>query len=150
MRPVVIGAVTLTLLLTAAVGWMVWRDAPVASGASGAAANIARVLDSAAVAPSDQRVRVSVLNATNRSGLARRATQQLRDYGYDVVHYGNAGDTTLPTTVEVPSRDEALGDRVVRALGAGTVRLVDGELAYLDVRVTVGRDWDPSPESFRP
>src|ERR1044071_6269485 len=49
-------------------------------------------------APDSVRVRVQVLNATNVSGLARRATMVLRDHGFDVVESGNTKgplDTTL-------------------------------------------------------
>src|SRR5688572_16997413 len=42
--------------------------------------------------------RVEVLNASARSGLARQATQLLRDAGFDVVYFGNAG-STAPTSV---------------------------------------------------
>src|SRR6185503_7191863 len=37
------------------------------------------------MAPDGVRVRVQVINATNIRGLARRATQVLRDRGFDVV-----------------------------------------------------------------
>ena len=37
-----------------------------------------------------ERVRVEVLNASGRPGLAREATRVLRDHGYDVVFFGNA------------------------------------------------------------
>src|SRR5262245_30797239 len=53
-------------------------------------------------APENVRVRVQVLNGTTTRGLARRATNVLRDRGFDVVEVGNGtsgggggGDTTL-------------------------------------------------------
>ena len=42
------------------------------------------------IAVPDSRVRVQVLNGSKRSGLARLATDQLRDAGFDVVSIGNA------------------------------------------------------------
>ncbi|HEX8241906.1 MAG TPA: LytR C-terminal domain-containing protein, partial [Longimicrobium sp.] len=44
----------------------------------------------AAARPPAGRVRVQVLNATPTHGLARRATDVLRDRGFDVVETGNA------------------------------------------------------------
>src|SRR5687768_1490685 len=39
-----------------------------------------------------ERVRVEVLNGGGRQGMARTATDVLRDRGFDVVFYGNATD----------------------------------------------------------
>ena len=36
------------------------------------------------------RIRVEVLNAGGEPGMARMATDQLRDRGFDVVYFGNA------------------------------------------------------------
>src|SRR5258708_13617568 len=49
-------------------------------------------------APAGVRIRVQVVNTTRTRGLGRRATQLLRDRGFDVVEVGTAGparDTTL-------------------------------------------------------
>lgn len=112
------------------------------------AAPIAR--DTSARAPDGVRVRVRVLNGSGRDGLARRATQQLRDYGYDVVDYRSAGDTTSLTEVQVTAATRALGERIAKALTQGRVRERDGSLGYVDVVVLLGHDWQPSPQSFRP
>ena len=77
--------------LAAAVGAGTW--AVVRGGdAVGSAAETALAVDSLALAPPGVRVRVEVLNASRRRGLARRATMYLRDLGYDVVANGNAAE----------------------------------------------------------
>lgn len=106
--------------------------------------------DTSALAPDGVRVRVRVLNGTGRTGLARRATQQLRDYGYDVVDYTSASDTTQQTEVQVTAATRAWGERITKALARGRVREREGSLGYVDVVVLLGHDWQPSPESFRP
>lgn len=106
--------------------------------------------DTSALAPAGVRVRVQVLNGSGRNGLARRATQQLRDHGYDVVGYGSAGDTTAVTEVQVTAASRAWGERIVKALTRGRVREREERLGYVDVVVLLGHDWQPSPQSFRP
>jgi hypothetical protein len=122
--------------------------APVPVGASTSHAPWAS--DTAARAPSEVRVRVQVLNGSGRNGMARRATQQLRDFGYDVVDYGSRGDSTRVTEVQVTAADKAWGERVVKALRSGVVRERDGTLGYVDVVVLLGRDWQPAPQPLRP
>ena len=150
MRRGALAVLGLSAAVMVGVGFVVWRDAATGSGSRAMATGAPGPLDSTALAPEGERVRVLVLNGTDRSGLARRAMHQLRDHGYDVVDFGNAPEKPVPTTVEVVRGREALGERLVRALGAGTVRSVGEPLPYLDVRVTVGVDWEPSPQSFRP
>jgi hypothetical protein len=38
-----------------------------------------------------ERIRVEILNGGGHAGAAREATDQLRDLGFDVVFFGNAG-----------------------------------------------------------
>src|SRR4051812_9899181 len=47
----------------------------------------------------DTRIRVEVLNATATRGLARRATIQLRDGGFDVVQIGTVSEQRDSTLV---------------------------------------------------
>jgi hypothetical protein len=107
-------------------------------------------LDTLARAPDGVRVRVQVLNGSGRPGLARRATQQLRDYGFDVVDYGSRGDTTQVTEVRVTASTRAWGDRVALALARAQVREQEGGLGYVDVVVLLGHDWQPAPQPLRP
>lgn len=107
-------------------------------------------IDSAARAPEGTRVRVQVLNGSGRTGLARRATQQLRDHGYDVVDYRSQGDSSRVTEVLVTAATRAWGERVQKALGGGAVRERDGGLGYVDVVVLLGHDWKAPPQPLRP
>lgn len=142
---------TALVTVIAAVGFGVWYfRAPTAVEAPNATAVAMAERDTAGMAPDGVRVRVRVLNGANISGLARRATQRLRDYGYDVVDYDNAADSTAETIVEVDRNSRAYAARVVKALNGGVVRERDEPSPYHDVTVTLGSDWKPSSQPFRP
>jgi hypothetical protein len=97
------------------------------------------------VAPPAERVRVEVLNAGGVAGLARAATLELRDIGFDVVHYGNANtfDRDSSAVVDRVGRPE-LARAVADALGLdGVVSDPDPDL-FVDVTVLLGKEWgDP-------
>lgn len=142
-----------------------WFARDTLAGALGGAAGRAAVAadgympfvpDSAAVAPDSVRIRVHVLNATRRSGMARRAAQYLRDHGYDVVDYGSVtevargGDEAATTVIEVTPALRPYSERIRRALRVGAIRDPSSPSPYVDVTVRIGRDWNPPPEAFRP
>jgi hypothetical protein len=89
------------------------------------------------------RGRVEVLNAAGRAGLARIATQRLRDAGFDVVQFGNAGDAQESSQV----LDRVGNDSIAAAAGAtlGISRIARGidTTRYVDATVILGRDWLP-------
>jgi hypothetical protein len=92
------------------------------------------------------RVRVEVLNGGGYAGAAREATETLRDLGFDVVFFGNAGTFDRESSV-VLDRMAAL-DRardVADALGIRNLRSEPDSNLYLDVTVVLGRDWQPAP-----
>ncbi|HEX6589400.1 MAG TPA: LytR C-terminal domain-containing protein [Longimicrobiales bacterium] len=91
------------------------------------------------------RVRVEVLNASGVAGLARRATEHLRDQGFDVVYIGNASRSDLQTTLVVArTTDMDAAQRVAAALDADSVTVEPDPELYLDVTVELGADWPPS------
>jgi hypothetical protein len=102
------------------------------------------------VAPSGVRIRVQVLNATPRRGLARRATVYLRDRGFDVVDVATAPQTRDSTLVIDRSGHPEWAQLVARALGGVAVEARPDSSRYLDVTVLVGRDWTPPAEPFYP
>lgn len=108
--------------------------------------------DTLAMAPSNQRVTVRVLNATGVRGLARRSTFYLRSMGYDVVDFDSErGPTRDSSEVVVHGRDSTLGLRMQRALGTGHVRSASlDSLRYVDLTVVLGRDWQPPADTLRP
>ncbi len=100
--------------------------------------------------PSPQhRIVVEVLNGTARPGLARVATRALRRQGLDVVFFGNTDDRAPATRVVVRRGNPAAGERVARALGAGTVVVQTDTLRRVDVSVILGDDYRP-PAEVRP
>lgn len=103
-------------------------------------------------APADTRIRVEVLNASAVPGLARRATFQLRDRGFDVVEAGNApaarrGDSTI---VLSRSGHDDWAALVARALGGAAVIARRDSSHDVDVTVLVGARWRPAAEPFYP
>jgi hypothetical protein len=91
--------------------------------------------------PATPRGRVQVLNAAGRGGLARRATEQLRRAGYDVVHFGNAparrDSSVVLDRVGKPGIARGAGER----LGISRVRTELDSTLYLDATVLLGADW---------
>jgi hypothetical protein len=92
--------------------------------------------------PPTERVRVEVLNAGGVSGQARAATQRLRDIGFDVVSFGNAGTFGRDSTsvVDRVGRPE-LAHAVAQALGVRDVVSDPDPNLFVDVTVLLGRDW---------
>ena len=102
-------------------------------------------------APADVRIRIRLVNATGRRGLARRATLQLRDYGFDVVEYDSERGSALDRTEIVQHRGEAdWSVRLRRALGAGQTVSRPDSLVDVEFTVRLGRDWEPASEPLRP
>jgi len=94
-----------------------------------------------------ERVRVEVLNGGGHVGAAREATESLRELGFDVVFFGNAGtfDRDSSIVLDRMGRVERARD-VADALGIRVVRSEPDSNLYLDVTVVLGRDWEPAPE----
>ena len=95
-----------------------------------------------AIPEPSQRIRVEVLNGTQRPGLARTATRALREHGLDVVFFGT-GSATDSTRVLVRRGDPGQGRDVADALGGGQVSVEPDSLRRVDVRVLLGPDWRP-------
>lgn len=88
------------------------------------------------------RVRVEVLNAGGVSGVAWDATVALRDRGFDVVSYGNAGTISTDSSVVLDRvGDMATARLVAEALGIHRVDSAPDSTLYLDVTVRLGPEW---------
>jgi len=138
-----------TLLAVAALvgslAWGVWEHfrAPAAPPAAPAPAVGSR--PAAAPAPAG-RVKVQVLNATATKGLARVATNLLRDRGFDVVETGNAPRGTPPASVVIDRVGNLEAARqTADALGIGRVETRRDPGLLLDVTVVLGSDWRAPP-----
>ena len=92
-------------------------------------------------------VRVEVLNGGGLAGVAREATTALRDLGYDVVYYGNAGTFSEDLSVVMDRVGRVEAARLVAdALGIRQVVSEPDSNLYVDVTVRLGPDWSP-PDS---
>jgi hypothetical protein len=92
--------------------------------------------------PPADRIRVEVLNASGRPGLAKEVMRYLRDRGFDVVGFGNArpADGTA-TRVLARVRDSTAARTVADTLGIATVAAHVDTLLLLDASVVLGTDW---------
>ncbi|HEX6133678.1 MAG TPA: LytR C-terminal domain-containing protein [Longimicrobiales bacterium] len=91
--------------------------------------------------------RLEVLNASGRGGLARAATFQLREAGFDVVFFGNAPASVGDSSAVISRTGE---ESIARAAGAelGIRRITSDpdSTLLLDATVIVGVDWAPAEE----
>jgi hypothetical protein len=142
-KPLVIGLLTLIGVIAVVQG--IWRYAhrSVGPGARPSAESMA---------PEGVRVRVQVVNASNVRGLARRATQLLRDRGFDVVEAGTGTESQQLDSNLVLDRSghPDWARRVAAALGGARVEARPDSSRYLDVTVLVGRTWRAPSEPFYP
>lgn len=94
------------------------------------------------------RVRVEVLNAGGIPAIARNATAVLRDAGFDVVYYGNAGtfDEGESVVMDRVGRMD-LAEAVAGVLGILNVESVPDSTRYLEVTVRLGPEW-PSADPW--
>lgn len=86
---------------------------------------------------------MEVLNGSNRQGLARTVTRELRARGFDVLYFGTARDSVGETEVLLRRGDSSAASRVAKALGIEKVRVALDTLLRLDVTVLLGRDFPP-------
>lgn len=147
---VALGLVLLVVLGAFAAWWQAdSRDAEAAQSAS--TPLFAALDDSTARVPQGVRVRVRVVNTSGATGLARRATQHLRDYGFDVVDFTTGRtDRNADTRIAVHTGHAEWASRLKKALGVGTIGTDADTSRYVDLTVFVGRDWRPPAESLRP
>jgi len=86
--------------------------------------------------------RVEVLNASRRSGLARQATEQLREAGYDVVHYGTASDADETSSMVIDRvGDPRTARGAARVLGIDSVVTRTDSTRMVEASVILARDW---------
>ena len=97
-----------------------------------------------------ERVRVEVLNAGGVAGMAREATEVLRDAGFDVVEVGNADAFDRDSSVVLARLGRVdLASLVADALAIPSYQDEPDSTAYVDVTVLLGSTWDRSIRSER-
>ncbi|MDT8368033.1 MAG: LytR C-terminal domain-containing protein [Longimicrobiales bacterium] len=121
-----------------------WWSAPLPGARSPAGATTRPTADGV-------RVRVEVLNAGGRTGMAAAATDHLRDQSFDVVYFGNAEEFGRDSSVVVSRAGRVeWAHAVADALGIRHVRTEPNESLYLDVTVILGEEWGPAPPPADP
>ena len=138
------GRIFLALIV---VGALAWFGVKALNNRSSKAA-VAAVPDNARP-PTGVRIKVEVLNGTRTKGLARRATQYLRELGFDVVGSGTNPDQMPTTLVLDRSAHPDWAARVGRAMSATVLERPDSS-RYLDVTVILGADWRAPALPFHP
>jgi len=90
----------------------------------------------------EDRITIDVRNGGGVAGMARAATDHLRESGFDVVSLGNASTFGHDATV-VTDRvgDTETAAAVARALGVERVESVPDSNLFVDVSVLLGADW---------
>ena len=91
-------------------------------------------------------LKLEVLNGTGRTGLARAATRQLRQQGFDVVFYGETPKPVAVTQVIARRVDVGAAGPVAKALRVDSVWAGRDLTRRVDVSVWLGRDFQPRPE----
>jgi hypothetical protein len=109
-----------------------------------------RRVDNGVIDKPTERIRVEVLNATKVHGLARRATEYLRDRGFDVVASGTAHDQRDTTLILDRTNHPVWAGRVARAFNGARVQVAPDTSRYVDITVLLGATWRPPAEPFYP
>ena len=137
----------IVLVAAAAVAWSLrgrFGDEPAVTVIDGP------VVHDSVRAPAGTRIRVQVINASRRRGLARRATTMLRDRGFDVVEMRNGTELLDSTLVLDRSGNAAWAQLVAAALGGAAVQARPDSSRYLDVTVMLGASWRPPAQALNP
>jgi hypothetical protein len=123
--------------------WLAWRGRWSGQGEAGPRRPVV------AATPAE-RVRVEVLNSTRVRGLARNATELLRNRGFDVVLVGTAAAQRDSTLVLDRSNHPEWARRVAAALGGARVEARPDSAHYVDVSVLLGNTWRPPSQALHP
>lgn len=89
--------------------------------------------------------RVQVFNASRRAGMARAATDRLRDAGFDVVEFGTLRvDEPADSSVVLDrTGDPTIARAIAQRLGIAAVRSEPDSTLFVDATVRIGKDWEP-------
>ena len=131
-------ATVMVLLLASALGQWIPGETMPAGGAI--------------LSPGSARVTVEVRNAGGVDGMARTATDRLRDAGFDVVGIGNADrfNETVAVVIDRVGRPETAAG-VAWTLGIDSVTSEPDPNLFVDVTVRLGSGWvaPRKPEPIR-
>jgi LytR cell envelope-related transcriptional attenuator len=103
-----------------------------------------------AIAPAGDHIRIEVLNASKVHGLARRATQYLRDAGYDVVSAGTTTPVRDSVLIIDRTQHPSWAGRIAREFDGARVESHPDSSRYVDITVLIGATWRPPTKPFYP
>jgi hypothetical protein len=146
-RGVAVLAIAVTILSGTALSWWLRSTADAAPNDSPPAAVR---LPPDGMAPAGARVRVRVINTTGTRGLARRASNLVRDLGYDVVDYDSESTKLATTTILVHTGHDDWARRLARGVSAESIAVDADSSRYVDLTLLIGSDWKPAAQPFRP
>jgi hypothetical protein len=107
-----------------------------------AAASAAASVAHAPAAHDRPLARVEVLNGSGRAGMARAATERLRNAGFDVVYFGNATGSSGDSSVVIDRvGNDSIARAVAHSLGITNVRSERDASLLLEATVIVGTEW---------
>jgi hypothetical protein len=100
----------------------------------------------ALLAPGGRRPRVEILNGTGAVGLAQTIASEIVPAGAQVTLAGNVRNFGLKETqvVYYRTQDRATAQRLLKALGCGSLKQADTALGVVDVTVLAGADCFPT------
>ncbi len=107
-------------------------------------ATVASSLPAYPLPGTEHTLTIEVLNGTSRTGLARIATRQLRQAGFDVVYVpgtGPAGPAVRASRVIARRVDAKAARAVALALGIENVVAIRDTMRRVDVSVWLGEDY---------
>lgn len=149
IRALILVAVLVGLGVLAGSALSQWWEVPAASTVDAVRASAADAVR--AITAPRERVRVEVLNAAGLPKLARTATDAIRDVGFDVVYFGNAGSFDRESSVVLDRvGDVAAARAVADALGIRSVRSEPDSNLFVDVSVLLGKAWTLPPAGSQP
>ncbi|MBU2574175.1 MAG: LytR C-terminal domain-containing protein [Elusimicrobia bacterium] len=95
-------------------------------------------------APEPAAVRLEVLNASGRKGLAEQVTRYLREKGFDVIYFGNYGAAAKQTKIVNCSGNIAAARLARKALGLKDLEIYSKieKPAVVQARIILGADFN--------
>jgi hypothetical protein len=93
---------------------------------------------------SENRIKVEVLNGSGVPGVAGRATELLRNRGFDVVYFGNESSFARDSSLVLDRTGrEGVRAAVSQFLGISLARGEPDGSRLVDITVLLGTDWRP-------
>jgi len=88
------------------------------------------------------QIKIEIYNGSGYDGLARKLTWYLRDYGFDVVYYGNASEE-ISKTIIVDRIDSSMKYAKIlkNFLGGGIIRYEPDPDKLTTITILIGKDF---------